>query len=79
MKQPIRNQPNFVRPRPLIRALAARKEGHPMNQSLKTVLVPALMLSATLSLMSCSGNTAPAANTRPSPTSPSPRPAARRP
>ena len=36
-----------------------------MNKILKTVLVPALLLSATLSLAGCSATTLPAANTAP--------------
>ena len=65
MHQSSSNQPNSVHPRSLVRALAARKEGHPMNPSLKTVLVPALLLSAALSLAGCSTTTPPSANHAP--------------
>ena len=59
--------PNHTeRTRPLSAARSlTHKEGHCMNKTLKTVLVPALLLSAALSLAGCSTTTPPAANTAP--------------
>ncbi|GAA4022446.1 hypothetical protein GCM10022631_41210 [Deinococcus rubellus] len=60
-----RTESTHTAARPFARALISHKEGHTMNKTLKTVLVPALLLSAALSLAGCSTTTPPAANTAP--------------